>query len=129
MAVFMSTSIWGQMSGYKSGNLNLELKTVSFHDSTSRKLFEPHKFPDSPVSQIFGNIFFKNPGEFNNLEDFKNQVSTKTGPQTAKKQETCHHDVFVSDYSHLDVCCWLGTKPGSLKISQKAGGELQEMWI
>ena len=44
----------------------------------SRKLFEAQKFPGSNVTQIFRNFFFKNPDEFRNIKEFKEQARKHT---------------------------------------------------
>ena len=63
MAVCMSTLIWEQTLECRSGMV-IFYKIIVFYYIVSRKLFEPTKFRDSDVSQIFRNFFFKNPSEF-----------------------------------------------------------------
>ena len=78
MAVFMSILTWELMLEFKSGMVILDAQMFFMLVFFFRKLFEPQKFPGSILSQIFRKFFFKNPVEFENIENIQDQARKVT---------------------------------------------------
>ena len=126
-----STSTWGPTSACRSGGRPVQQtggKILFF-----RKLFEPEKFPHSPVKDVFRKYFFShnNSREIQPSEVVLSQQNIPIVYSSSRYLKMCSLILLIFDHIwcwyYSGVCCGLGAKPPNDKLSEETREKFPEM--